>query len=80
MTDPDHEQPSANPPFLRDPANKRWLASAGILAIGLTLGGYLLGNGLLRAREADRSVPILVVRRRRAALTKIQLKGVARAR
>ncbi len=58
MTDPDHDQPSANPPFLRDPANKRWLASAGILAIGLTLGGYLLGNGLLRAREADRSVTV----------------------
>ncbi|MEO1046610.1 MAG: SIMPL domain-containing protein [Pseudomonadota bacterium] len=32
--------------------------SAGIIAIGLVLGGYLLGDGLLRAREADRSVTV----------------------
>ena len=34
------------------------LASAGILTIGLIIGGYLLGDGLLRAREADRSVTV----------------------
>jgi len=27
-----------------------------VLAVGLIAGGYLLGNGLVRAREADRSV------------------------
>lgn len=32
--------------------------SAGIVAAGLILGGYLLGDGLLRAREADRSVTV----------------------
>jgi len=32
--------------------------SAGIVALGLVIGGYLLGDGLLRAREADRSVTV----------------------
>lgn len=44
--------------FLPDPANRHWLISAGVLALGLTVGGYLLGNGLVRAREADRSVTV----------------------
>lgn len=34
------------------------LAPAGILAVGMVLGGYLLGDGLTRAREADRSVTV----------------------
>src|SRR3546814_20229145 len=34
------------------------IAAAIILALGLMIGGYLLGNGLVRAREADRSVPV----------------------
>lgn len=38
--------------------NGVWLASAGILAIGLIIGGYLLGNGLLRSKMADRSVTV----------------------
>ena len=38
--------------------NKVWLASAGLLTIGLMLGGYLLGDGLLRAKMADRSVTV----------------------
>lgn len=46
------------PPFWRDTVNRRWLVSSGILAIGLVLGGYLLGDGLTRAREADRSVTV----------------------
>ncbi|PTQ09974.1 hypothetical protein CLG96_12545 [Sphingomonas oleivorans] len=32
------------------------IIAALILAIGLIVGGYLLGNGLVRARHADRSV------------------------
>jgi len=44
--------------FFGDPVNRRWLASAGVLAFGLVAGGYLLGNGLVRAREADRSVTV----------------------
>ncbi|WP_119084729.1 SIMPL domain-containing protein [Altererythrobacter sp. B11] len=34
------------------------LASAGILALGMIAGGYLLGDGLTRAKEADRSVTV----------------------
>lgn len=37
---------------------KIWLASAGILAIGMIAGGYLLGDGLTRAKAADRSVTV----------------------
>lgn len=38
--------------------NKVWLTSAGLLTIGLMVGGYLLGDGLLRAKMADRSVTV----------------------
>jgi len=38
--------------------HKVWLASAGLLTIGLIAGGYLLGDGLLRAKMADRSVTV----------------------
>ncbi|WP_417623013.1 SIMPL domain-containing protein [Parasphingorhabdus sp.] len=38
--------------------NTIWLASAGLLTIGLIVGGYLLGDGLLRAKLADRSVTV----------------------
>lgn len=34
------------------------LIAAAILALGVVLGGYLLGDGLLRARQADRSVTV----------------------
>lgn len=34
------------------------LASAGVVAFGLIVGGYLLGDGLTRARAADRSVTV----------------------
>jgi hypothetical protein len=35
-----------------------WLATAAILAFGLIAGGYLLGDGLLRAKAADRAVTV----------------------
>jgi len=38
--------------------NKVWLASAGLLSIGLIAGGYLMGDGLLRSKKADRSVTV----------------------
>ncbi len=44
--------------FLRDAETRRWIASAGVITLGLVVGGYLLGNGLVRAREADRSVTV----------------------
>lgn len=36
----------------------RWFGTAAIAAIGMVLGGYLLGDGLLRAKEAERSVTV----------------------
>jgi hypothetical protein len=52
-----HAPPSATP-FLQDRDVRRWLASAGVLALGMIAGGYLLGNGLVRAKDADRSVTV----------------------
>lgn len=45
-------------PFLRQPATLRWFGTAGIAALGAIIGGYLLGDGLLRAKHADRSVTV----------------------
>ena len=33
-----------------------FLIAAGVLALGVIIGGYLLGDGLRRARMADRAV------------------------
>ena len=41
-----------------DNRNKVLMISAVILTLGLIIGGYLLGDGLLRARMADRSVTV----------------------
>lgn len=41
-----------------DKKNNVMLASAGLLTIGLIAGGYLLGDGLLRSKMADRSVTV----------------------
>jgi uncharacterized protein len=58
VTDPSQESARPASAIFRDPANQKWFVSSAILAIGLIAGGYLLGNGLLRAREADRSVTV----------------------
>ncbi len=42
----------------RDPAALRWFGTAGIAAIGMIAGGYLLGDGLLRAKDAERAVTV----------------------
>jgi hypothetical protein len=44
--------------LLKDPSTGRWLGTAAIVSAGLMVGGYLLGNGLLRAKEADRAVTV----------------------
>lgn len=44
--------------FWRDPPGPLVLSASAVLAIGVILGGYLLGDGLTRAREADRSVTV----------------------
>ncbi len=56
MSDIDAESPRQR--FWQEPTTKRWLGSAGLLAIGLVVGGYLLGDGLTRAKAADRAVTV----------------------
>jgi hypothetical protein len=59
MNDPsDQSNVQVAPGFPRDDQSKRWLGTAAILAVGLIAGGYLLGNGLLRAKEAERAVTV----------------------
>jgi uncharacterized protein len=58
MNDPSEESTSSASSIFRDRTSQKWLASAAILAAGLILGGYLLGDGLTRARTADRSVTV----------------------
>lgn len=52
------DDPAPASAFWRDSTTRRWLSSAGVLAVGLVVGGYLLGNGLVRAKDADRSVTV----------------------
>lgn len=52
------EMPPPATPFWKERTTARWLASAGLLSIGLILGGFLLGDGLVRAKDADRSVTV----------------------
>ncbi len=42
----------------REPGNIRWFGTAAILSIGMIAGGYLLGDGLLRAKDAERAVTV----------------------
>jgi uncharacterized protein len=54
----DHTNAQPAPGFPRDDTSKRWMGTAAIVATGLIAGGYLLGDGLLRAKEAERSVTV----------------------
>ncbi|OYU72183.1 MAG: hypothetical protein CFE32_24505, partial [Alphaproteobacteria bacterium PA3] len=42
----------------REILRKPVVIAAGVLAVGVILGGYLLGDGLKRAKNADRSVTV----------------------
>ncbi len=37
---------------------RAWIAGTGLLAIGLLGGGYLMGDGLVRMKQADRAVTV----------------------
>ncbi|WP_082337183.1 SIMPL domain-containing protein [Porphyrobacter sp. AAP60] len=55
----DEVQPvTATTSVLRQPSSQLWFGTATILAIGMIAGGYLLGNGLLRAKDAERAVTV----------------------
>lgn len=58
MTDVSEEEPSSATAFWRPPSAQALLVPSAILAAGLIVGGYLLGDGLTRARAADRSVTV----------------------
>lgn len=58
MPDNSPDQPAAATAFWRQPQGQIVLAASAIVAIGLIAGGYLLGDGLTRAKAADRSVTV----------------------
>lgn len=58
MPEPTSEDPASASAFWHDSTTRRWLATAGVITLGLVLGGYLLGDGLLRARQAERAVTV----------------------
>ena len=58
MREDAQDEPVSATPFWRRPSTQTALAASGILALGLMVGGYLLGDGLTRARAADRSVTV----------------------
>ena len=58
MPDSSQSEPASATAFWKQPIGNTALAASAILAAGLIVGGYLLGDGLTRAREADRSVTV----------------------
>lgn len=52
------ESPLASTAFWKKPETLKWISTAGIIAAGMVLGGYFLGDGLTRAKIADRSVTV----------------------
>ncbi|MFM7404479.1 MAG: SIMPL domain-containing protein [Erythrobacter sp.] len=58
MSDDDLQPVNSAGGILRQPETLRWFGTAGILALGAIVGGYLLGDGLLRAMDAVRAVTV----------------------
>jgi len=58
MSDTSQDEPPSATAFWRRPPIQTALVASGVLAIGLIVGGYQLGDGLTRAHEADRSVTV----------------------
>ena len=58
MRDDEVQPVTATNGVLSEPATIRWFGTAAIAAIGMMAGGYLLGNGLLRAKDAERAVTV----------------------
>lgn len=58
MSDDDMQPANASSGGWRQPSTLRWFGTAGILAFGMVAGGYLLGDGLLRAQDAQRAVTV----------------------
>lgn len=58
MSGDDMQPATATSGAWREPVALRWFGTAGILAVGMIAGGYLLGDGLLRAKDAERAVTV----------------------
>lgn len=58
MAETSQDSPDTATPFWRRPAAAVLMLPAGILAVGLAAGGYLLGDGLTRMKMAERSVTV----------------------
>ncbi len=58
MSDSNAELPDTASPFWRNSSAQTWLSAASILTLGMIVGGYLLGDGLTRAKQADRAVTV----------------------
>jgi len=58
MSDISQEEPNSAIAFWRRPQTYTVLAASTPLAIGMIAGGYLLGDGLTRAKMADRMVTV----------------------
>ena len=58
MSDDDMQPVNGAGGVLKEPATLRWFGTAAIAAIGMVAGGYLLGDGLLRAKDAERAVTV----------------------
>lgn len=58
MGDDDMQPANETHSVWREPSNVRWFGTAAILAVGMIAGGYLLGDGLLRAKDAERAVTV----------------------
>jgi hypothetical protein len=58
MTDPSDTDLPAATPFWRSEAARTTLGAAAIVAVGLMVGGFLLGDGLKRAKAVDRAVTV----------------------
>jgi len=58
MTDDSLVPPTRSIPFYCQPGTAGWLAGSAILAAGLMVGGFALGDGLRRAHRADRAVTV----------------------
>jgi hypothetical protein len=58
MSDPSDNTASAASGFWRSETAQIALSSSAVIAIGLIAGGFLLGDGLTRAHEANRSVTV----------------------
>lgn len=58
MSDPSEQDLPSATPFWRSAQTRLWLSTAAVLAVGMVAGGYLLGDGIKRARVADRAVTV----------------------